>query len=40
MERENHVNVVVCGHVDSGKSTFLGHLMVLMDGVDKQHLQK
>ena len=40
IEREDHKNVVFYGHVDAGKSTFLGHLMVLLKAIDSQQLQQ
>lgn len=30
-----HINVVVIGHVDSGKSTTTGHLIYILGGIDK-----
>jgi len=35
-----HVNVVVIGHVDSGKSTSTGHLIYLCGGIDERTIQK
>jgi elongation factor 1-alpha len=35
-----HVNLVVIGHVDSGKSTISGHLMYACGGVDKRTIEK
>ena len=31
--KKNRVNIVITGHVDSGKSTLLGHVMVLTENV-------
>ncbi|EJT48926.1 translation elongation factor 2 [Trichosporon asahii var. asahii CBS 2479] len=35
-----HVNVVVIGHVDSGKSTTTGHLIYKCGGIDKRTIEK
>lgn len=35
-----HVNVVVIGHVDSGKSTTTGHLVYKCGGVEQRRLEK
>lgn len=35
-----HINIVVIGHVDSGKSTSTGHLIYKCDGIDKRTLEK
>ncbi|XP_068706518.1 elongation factor 1-alpha [Montipora foliosa] len=35
-----HVNIVVIGHVDSGKSTTTGHLIYKCGGVDKRTIEK
>ncbi|KAF0985792.1 hypothetical protein HZS_2270, partial [Henneguya salminicola] len=35
-----HINVIVIGHVDSGKSTTTGHLMFKAGVVDKRTLDK
>ena len=41
MPREKtHVNVVVIGHVDSGKSTSTGHLIYKCGGIDKRTIEK
>ncbi|KAJ2817191.1 translation elongation factor EF-1 alpha, partial [Coemansia sp. 'formosensis'] len=37
---KNHVNVVVIGHVDSGKSTTTGHLIYKCGGIDKRTIEK
>ena len=39
-KKRDRVTVVITGHVDSGKSTLLGHIMVLMKQVDKNTLRK
>jgi len=35
-----HVNLVVVGHVDSGKSTTTGHLIYKCGGIDKRTIEK
>ena len=35
-----HVNIVVIGHVDSGKSTTTGHLIYKCGGIDKRSIEK
>eukprot|EP01086_Lenisia_limosa_P008038 TRINITY_DN286_c0_g2_i1.p1 TRINITY_DN286_c0_g2~~TRINITY_DN286_c0_g2_i1.p1 ORF type:complete len:451 (+),score=179.52 TRINITY_DN286_c0_g2_i1:41-1393(+) len=35
-----HVNLVVIGHVDSGKSTTTGHLIYKCGGIDKRQIEK
>ncbi|OMJ10551.1 Elongation factor 1-alpha, partial [Smittium culicis] len=35
-----HLNVVVIGHVDSGKSTTTGHLIYKCGGIDKRTIEK
>lgn len=41
MGREKtHVNVVIIGHVDSGKSTTTGHLVYKCGGIDQRRLEK
>lgn len=37
---QSHVNVVVIGHVDSGKSTTTGHLIYKCGGIDKRTIEK
>jgi len=37
---KTHVNVVVIGHVDSGKSTTTGHLIYKCGGIDKRTIEK
>jgi len=39
-EKENHVNLVVIGHVDSGKSTSTGHLIYKCGGIEKRVIEK
>merc|ERR1712007_84679 len=35
-----HLNIVVIGHVDSGKSTTTGHLIYKLGGIDKRTIEK
>jgi elongation factor 1-alpha len=35
-----HINLVVIGHVDSGKSTSTGHLIFKCGGIDKRTIEK
>merc|ERR1712000_582209 len=35
-----HINVVVIGHGDSGKSTTTGHLIYKCGGIDKRTIEK
>ncbi|RKO94974.1 hypothetical protein CAUPRSCDRAFT_2241, partial [Caulochytrium protostelioides] len=37
---KGHVNLVVIGHVDSGKSTTTGHLIYKCGGIDKRTIEK
>lgn len=39
-KEKTHVNVVIIGHVDSGKSTTTGHLVYKCGGVDQRRLEK
>jgi elongation factor 1-alpha len=39
-KEKTHVNLVVIGHVDSGKSTTTGHLIYKMGGIDKRTIEK
>lgn len=39
-EGKSHVNVVVIGHVDSGKSTTTGHLIYKCGGIDSRTIEK
>ncbi|KAI4806294.1 hypothetical protein KUCAC02_017123 [Chaenocephalus aceratus] len=40
VKEKTHVNVVIIGHVDSGKSTTTGHLVYKCGGVDQRRLEK
>jgi len=37
---KKHINIVVIGHVDSGKSTTTGHLIYKCGGIDKRTIEK
>ena len=37
---KKHVNIVVIGHTDCGKSTLAGHLIYKCGGVDKSVIEK
>lgn len=37
---QNKLNLVIIGHVDSGKSTLMGHLLLKMGRIDKQEMHK
>jgi len=39
-EQKIHINIVVIGHVDSGKSTSTGHLIYKCGGIDKRTIEK
>merc|ERR1712108_74688 len=40
MGEKVHINIVVIGHVDSGKSTTTGHLIYKCGGIDKRTIEK
>lgn len=39
-QEKAHINIVVIGHVDSGKSTTTGHLIYKCGGIDKRTIEK
>nr|ABS30425.1 elongation factor 1 alpha [Crassostrea ariakensis] len=39
-KEKTHINIVVIGHVDSGKSTSTGHLIYKCGGIDQRTIQK
>jgi elongation factor 1-alpha len=39
-KEKNHINLVVIGHVDSGKSTTTGHLIYKCGGIDNRTIEK
>jgi elongation factor 1-alpha len=39
-KEKEHINIVVIGHVDAGKSTTTGHLIYKCGGIDKRTIEK
>jgi len=39
-KEKGHINIVVIGHVDAGKSTTTGHLIYKLGGIDKRVIEK
>ncbi|KAJ4848601.1 hypothetical protein Tsubulata_020272, partial [Turnera subulata] len=39
-KEKTHINIVVIGHVDSGKSTTTGHLIYKLGGIDKRVIER
>lgn len=39
-KEKTHINIVVIGHVDSGKSTTTGHLIYRCGGIDKRTIER
>lgn len=39
-KEKGHINIVVIGHVDAGKSTTTGHLIYKCGGFDKRLVEK
>ena len=39
-EHKQHISLVVCGHVDAGKSTTTGHLIFKLGGISQREMQK
>lgn len=39
-KEKTHINIVVIGHVDSGKSTSTGHMIYKCGGIDKRTIEK
>merc|ERR1712179_671746 len=39
-KEKTHINIVVIGHVDSGKSTSTGHMIYKCGGIDKRAIEK
>ena len=37
---KEHLSIVICGHVDSGKSTTTGQLLFMLGGIPERELQK
>ena len=40
VKEKTHINIVVIGHVDSGKSTTTGHLTFKLGGIDKRVIER
>jgi elongation factor 1-alpha len=40
MSVKKHINLVVIGHVDSGKSTTAGHLIYKCGGIDLKTIEE
>ena len=39
-KEKTHINIVVIGHVDSGKSTTTGHLIYHCGGINKRTIER
>tara|TARA_Y100001970_G_scaffold290798_1_gene425777 strand:+ start:1546 stop:2919 length:1374 start_codon:yes stop_codon:yes gene_type:complete len=39
-DNKEHISLVVCGHVDAGKSTTTGHLIFKLGGISERDMQK
>lgn len=39
-DNKAHISLVVCGHVDAGKSTTTGHLIFKLGGISEREMQK
>ena len=39
-DNKQHISLVVCGHVDAGKSTTTGHLIFKLGGISDREMQK
>jgi elongation factor 1-alpha len=39
-EGKEHLSIVICGHVDSGKSTTTGHLLFDLGGISERDMEK
>ena len=37
---KKHISLVVCGHVDAGKSTTTGHLIFKLGGISSREMEK
>ena len=40
MSEKEHLSIVICGHVDSGKSTTTGRLLFELGGLPERELEK
>ena len=39
-DNKKHLGIVVCGHVDAGKSTTTGHLLFELGGIGAREMEK
>ena len=39
-DEKNHMSIVICGHVDSGKSTTTGRLLFDLGGIPARDIMK
>ena len=39
-ENKDHLGIVICGHVDAGKSTTTGHLLFKLGGIKEREMEK
>ena len=39
-EDKKHLGIVICGHVDAGKSTTTGHLLFELGGINDREIAK
>ena len=39
-EGKDHLGIVICGHVDAGKSTTTGHLLFKLGGIKEREMEK
>ena len=39
-EGKPHLGIVICGHVDAGKSTTTGHLLFKLGGIKEREMEK
>jgi elongation factor 1-alpha len=39
-DEKQHMSVVICGHVDSGKSTTTGRLLFELGGISEREMEK
>jgi elongation factor 1-alpha len=40
LQSRRHLSIVICGHVDSGKSTTTGRLIFELGGIPERELEK
>uniref|UniRef100_A0A8C9AEA9 Tr-type G domain-containing protein n=1 Tax=Prolemur simus TaxID=1328070 RepID=A0A8C9AEA9_PROSS len=39
-KEKTHINIIIIGHIDSGKSITTGHLIYKCGGIDKRTIEK